>query len=116
MTIASEKPEKISNKLAPGQCITANPRESMKIPVKAIKIICIKQRYLIHPIRNEHIGVACSTVVAIAAPSYLFAIGTEHDKAIKLFVVSHLLQPRAVHIDHKNIERKTYRAFVIAAK
>ena len=46
---------------------------------------------LVNPIRYKHICIARATVMSVAAPGYLLAIGRKHDKRIELRVERNLL-------------------------
>jgi len=76
----------------------------------------VREENLVNPIRYKHICIACAAVMSVAAPRYLLAIGRKHDEGIELRVEGDLLQTASVQIHHKNVERKTNLAFVVATK
>jgi hypothetical protein len=67
-------------------------------------------------IRDKNIRIPCAAVVAVTAEDDLPAVGAEHGKRIKRFVVADFLRTGAVRFQDVHIKWKATLVFVVAAK
>ncbi len=67
----------------------------------------------IHPVGDEQVRVACATIVAVARPDDLLAIGREHGEGVEDALRGDLRQARSIEIDHVELEVVAPRRMMI---